>query len=97
MTHYWVILASDFIPHVLEVITNPERHSRSHLSSLARHKMKTWKKPKPENITEEIREKEAEKIALKAIDQFLVNLGFWSIGQFGQSDLMAFLWHLSVD
>ena len=59
--HYWVILASDFIPQVLEVITNPERHSRSHLSSLARHKMKTWKEPKPENITEEIREKEAEK------------------------------------
>ena len=59
MTHYWVILAFDFIPQVLEVITNPQRHSRSHLSSLDRHKMKTRKKP--ENITEEIREKEAEK------------------------------------
>ena len=37
------------------------RGLRKHLNSLDSQKMETQKNPKPENITEEIREKEAEK------------------------------------
>ena len=63
MTHYRVILASDFIPQVLEVITNPERHSRSHLSSLDRHKMKTRKKPETRKYYGRNTRKRSRKIA----------------------------------